>query len=412
MANDIDKLFHDQLHNRSFEWKEAYWEAAEAAIVAAERKRRRRFIFFWWLGGALLLAGIGLGWGLKGLTSPDSPDSKVESSVTPRAVAAEEQECPESFKETISNQLVTNAEAIEQAKRNANAKTTLDNASQQIDNEVKMINLMEAEQGEIAAPTSAEMPLLQQEALVELAFLPRILFFAKNERTISLTDLSAPTASPAIDPADRQLSWRGGLGAGVQLGGLPTEALPGLWAGGTVQGQLLEKWGWAVGIQYAVVQITPEEVGRTEQTMMGFGANLTQYLSEARSEHHLAAPIGVSYRLGKRVQLEAGAFFSYRLAVRGVVKELTYPAPWERTAQEQAEYLPRLSSYYAEQTQEFPTVERSAIYARGWLNAGREGAFRVQPYAGVQYHLGSRLSLSARVALPGTASVGAFYWLR
>ncbi|MBK7409799.1 MAG: hypothetical protein IPJ40_18190 [Saprospirales bacterium] len=50
MANDLDKLFHDQLHDRSFEWKEAYWESAEAAIIAAERKRRRRFLFFWWIG--------------------------------------------------------------------------------------------------------------------------------------------------------------------------------------------------------------------------------------------------------------------------------------------------------------------------------------------------------------------------
>lgn len=412
MAKDIDKLFHDQLHDRSFEWKEAYWEAAEAAIIAAERKRKRRFIFFWWLGGALLLAGIVLGWGLKGLSVQDDSGTKVVKIETSRAVATEEEDCPESSIETISGQPVPHPNAIKpEPPAKTYAKTALGNALQPIDSEEKSINSTRGEQEEITDPAWADIALPRKRSTTGLPFLPGIPFFVKSDEILMINSLPEIAAPAAIEPASRRPAWSAGLGAGVQIGGLPKDVLPGAWAGAAVQGQLLGKWGWTLGLQYAVLQITPEEVDRTEQLAMGFGATHTQYVSEARSAHLLTAPLGVSYRIGKHLQLEAGAYFSYRMAVRGVVKELTYPAPWDRTAQEQSEYLPRLSSYYADQTQEFPQVTRSSIYARGWLNAGKENAFHVQPFAGMQYNMGS-LSLSARIAYPGTASVGVIYWLR
>ncbi|MBK7409798.1 MAG: hypothetical protein IPJ40_18185 [Saprospirales bacterium] len=260
----------------------------------------------------------------------------------------------------------------------------------------------------VAANATAPVSILQA--------LPGLPFEVWREWTLPSNEAPVAADLPAIQPADRRCAWRGGAGMGVQLGGLPTHALPGIWAGGVIQGKLLEKWGWTAGLQYAVMQITPEEVGRTAQTTLGFGATNTQYVSEARSAHQLAAPVGVFRRMGRKVQLEAGALLSYRLALRGVVNELTYPKPWERTAQEDADYLPRLSSYFDDQAAglntEFPLAERSTVYARGWLEPGSKNAFSIQPYIGVQYNIGARFTLTGRVAYPGTVSLGAFYWLR
>lgn len=48
-----------------FEFKEEYWQQAEALIVADERRKRRRRFIWWWSAGMLLLAlGAGAWWAL------------------------------------------------------------------------------------------------------------------------------------------------------------------------------------------------------------------------------------------------------------------------------------------------------------------------------------------------------------
>ncbi|MBK7336169.1 MAG: hypothetical protein IPJ00_08365 [Saprospirales bacterium] len=91
MAKDIDKLFREQLNRQSFEWNEAYWEAAEAAIAAAERKRRRRFLLFWWFGGTASLGLVLMIW--LGSDKPE-PMRKEQAQGPPSAqIVLEEEKC-------------------------------------------------------------------------------------------------------------------------------------------------------------------------------------------------------------------------------------------------------------------------------------------------------------------------------
>lgn len=58
---------------RPFEFKEEYWQQAEALIVADERRKRRRRFIWWWSAGLLLLAfGAGAWWILHISPQPDT----------------------------------------------------------------------------------------------------------------------------------------------------------------------------------------------------------------------------------------------------------------------------------------------------------------------------------------------------
>ncbi|MBL7803484.1 MAG: hypothetical protein JNL02_07095 [Saprospiraceae bacterium] len=58
---------------RPFEFKEEYWQQAEALIVADERRKRRRRFIWWWSAGLLLLAlGAGAWWMLHISPQPDT----------------------------------------------------------------------------------------------------------------------------------------------------------------------------------------------------------------------------------------------------------------------------------------------------------------------------------------------------
>jgi hypothetical protein len=55
--SDLDKLFKKKLEQRSFEFKDAYWQGAEQLIEADEGKRRRR-LGWWWTLGVMFLLGL------------------------------------------------------------------------------------------------------------------------------------------------------------------------------------------------------------------------------------------------------------------------------------------------------------------------------------------------------------------
>lgn len=75
--SEIDKFFKDKLEGRTFEFKDAYWEAAEQLIEQEENDRRKRF-GIWWKFGIFffLLLGV-LGYFFV------QPDQTKELSVNP-----------------------------------------------------------------------------------------------------------------------------------------------------------------------------------------------------------------------------------------------------------------------------------------------------------------------------------------
>ncbi|MBK6620557.1 MAG: hypothetical protein IPG32_06680 [Saprospirales bacterium] len=258
--------------------------------------------------------------------------------------------------------------------------------------------------------------------------LPGIDYVIQRDVNPNLRAVITPGSEPSIEPQNHPFVWRAGVGAGGGLQGLFTGAQPGVWTGGIFQGSLYEKWGWSAGLQYHIQHISDIELGSSEQSTFGFGKNHTQYVSYIRSVHQLQIPAGILFRPAQKLQIEAGAILTYRLAVRGVIEERSYPKPWERTQSEQSEYEARLGSYFSGEIEEFPLLERSSVFAQGWLDAGKERAFQVQPFAGLQFDFGKRFTGSGRVAYrsgkpwpggsdsreigPWSISAGIFYWIR
>lgn len=78
----IDDLLKERLQNRSYVFKEAYWEAAEQLIIANQQKRRRGWIF--WLFGALLATVVGLPillWQASDTPASDSAQASVTTEI-------------------------------------------------------------------------------------------------------------------------------------------------------------------------------------------------------------------------------------------------------------------------------------------------------------------------------------------
>jgi hypothetical protein len=384
MAKDIDSLFKDQLSGRSFEWDEAYWEQAEAVIAAAEKnKRRRRFLFFWLGSGAVLALGMLMVWwfGARTPVLGSFPVLQELKATVEKPVAAAEpapvtatpvdRSTVAAFEDREGTALppVSGGKRIEIA---SNAQAPVERAA--------VIGLKTAE---------------KEEAV--LALLPMPIFRASHAVALQVPEAPLEMDGGRIEPLSRAMAWTMGPVAGARAEGLPSTALLGTYAGFQFQASLSGKWGWSAGLQYAVQQIPQWELERIRQTEMSFGATTRAYVSETRSVHQFELPLSLQYRLSRRLTLEGGAFLQYRLGIRGQVRELSYPKPWERSAAEQNNYNARLAAWYAgNQNEPFPLDERTSVFASGWLSDNGDGAFRADPFAGVQVHLG-HLALQGRV---------------
>ena len=416
MAKDIDSLFKDQLSGRSLEWNEAYWEQAEAAIAAAEQaKRRRRFFFFWLTSGAALALGLLTAWwfGARTPVLGSFPVLQELKAAVETPVAAAEPAPVTATPDDHSGDAAFEERGMAVAPPVSGGNDVAIPAN---------------------APTPAERAVTAGSEITEkrqtvLALLPMPIFRAGHAFALQASEVPLEMGSDRIEPLRRAMAWTMGPVAGARAEGLPETALLGTYAGLQFQASLSGKWGWSAGLQYAVQQIPQWELERVRQTAMSFGATTGEYVSETRSVHQLELLLGLRYRLSRRLTLEGGAFLQYRMGIRGQVRELAYPKPWERSAAEQNSYNARLAAWYAgNQNEPFPLDERTSLFANGWLPDDGDGSFRVDPYAGVQLHLG-HFALQARVHYrfnpfgiqngengrdmgPLGLSLGAFYGLR
>jgi hypothetical protein len=197
-----------------------------------------------------------------------------------------------------------------------------------------------------------------------------------------------------------------GAAAGASFNGQP-----GIWAGAAAQGRIWEKMGWLAGLQYGMNWLEEEELGRSRQVRRDFGATTTEYVLTANSEHRLEGPLGLYYSLGRRIQLEGGVLLSYRAGRRGVLTEIAYPMPWERSPDEQTAYTARLASYYADQTQDFPELEREGAKTSGWLPSDGQAGFAARPFIGMQAKLTPSFALTGRAYYKSGVSAGLVFWI-
>lgn len=415
MSNDIDKLFKDQLSNRSFEWKEAYWEEAEAAIIAAEKARRkRRFFFFFWLtGGGVVLASVlllGIWFANRSFELGSFPIDLLPGTSAP-AQSLEE----------MGRQDIGPVASDDSNVRAGSEPVQHRAASIAGVGQVEM-EISQAAPGIVTA-ASGSRPDLGSD-FTAFAAIPGLLFEVEHDLNPVLK--TAIPEERLTEPVDRSFRWSAVVTAG---GRLDMQGQPGAWAGLTFGGPLEGKLGWMAGLQYAVQQAPEQEIGSAEQTVMSFGAEKTRYTLTVRSVHQLELPIGLQYRLSPSLRLDAGLMPELRAGVRGALSRATYPMPWEREPGEQADYQTKLAGYYAGlaagEEPEFPELERTQTLAKGWLDAGREGAFQASAIAGVEVTLGGRFSLMGRLAYrltqqaesqaklnPLSLSLGAVYRLR
>lgn len=390
MGKDIEKLFRDQLTERAFGWKEDYWHGAEAFIIEAQRRRRHRFLLLFGIGGLAVL-GCALALLLRPGDISDRP--------RPAPPVTEEQ--------TVAGT----------PSKDPGRKAEIPPAEGRRDYLISAAPAETTVQTQVTVQTLA-LPEQQSASFSPLPSRDFSIFWEPQPF------LASPASRVAVvRPSARSLAWRAGVGAGANL--YPG---PGVWAGGIFQGNISGKLGFAAGLQYQILQIPPFELGRTGQRKMQFGEEYVQYVSEAGAVHQLQVPIGVTYRLARKWQMEAGGLVRWRIATRGTIKELSYPKPWERTTAEQAVYSAQLGSFYQGGLPEFPLQERSSVTSRGWVDAGHEGALQVHPYAGVQFLASNRFSITGRIAYragkpwppegegvdaaPWSVSAGAYYWIR
>lgn len=414
MSNDIDKLFKDQLSNRSFEWKEAYWEEAEAAIIAAEKSRRkRRFIFFFWLtgGGVALASAL-----LLGLCFANRPFELGSFPIELLPGASVPVQLPMVPGQSDFIPVALDAADVKPGAEPGQIRTVMITGVEQGGTEMNLAMLGFEEEG-------SDMPA-QVSSTAVLAVIPALLFEAEHSLNPALNTFIPEEG--LTEPVDRPFRWSAAVLAG---GRVDIQGQPGAWAGLAFGGPLAGKLGWTAGLQYGVQQTPAQEIGSSEQITMSFGAAKTKYTLIVRSIHQLELPIGLQYRLSPSVRLHAGVMPELRTGVRGALNQVTYPMPWEREPGEQAGYQAKLAGYYIDLAEGkepgFPELERAATFAKGWLDAGREGAFQASTFAGAEVSLGGRFSLMGRLAYrltqpaesqaklsPLSLSLGAIYRLR
>lgn len=95
----MKKKFLDDPDGGRFEFKEEYWQQAEALIAADEKRRRRRF--WWWIGCSLLLAGLAAGlWSYEGRQETRASAAGRDAAADPAAVSENPVSAarPDSFK--------------------------------------------------------------------------------------------------------------------------------------------------------------------------------------------------------------------------------------------------------------------------------------------------------------------------
>lgn len=419
--DNIDDLMRQKFDSdepgERFEFREEYWEQAEALLkLEDERRRRRRWAL---LGLLLLLLSLVLaGWwylsrtdggqthiqGTDPIKQTELGAAKEQNNNTEQTITYALQESAVTESKTATTRATTEIKQPESTKKSTNEPPQLPGTAQrdklgywkltdgkssslQVQNAAENAPITPAKQTvqandaslkEAISTVGAKETLVENFSLLALSVIRvELLPLPIPERAIPEKN-QVLTSEPTMARQKKTAKPERRFSAGVTLLGsvnAPDQAdrRLGVAAGGYVQCRLNRQWGLQLRGQY---RITPgytlsdssTQVAATEQLRYSFGFQKTAYRRETRALHHVEMPLALQWSPG-RIGMEAGANLGYLL----VVQDRT-------TLRHESSLAPLI-----EEKKRFVTGDRSGykpFYATGFV--------------GVNYRLCHRISANAR----------------
>jgi cytoskeletal protein RodZ len=422
--DNIDDLMRQKFDSdepgERFEFKEEYWEQAEALLKLEDEQRKRRS---WALLGLLLLLLflVLAGWWYLSLADGGQTQIQEKNPIKQTELGALKeqnnntrqtnantnalQEAAATESKTATTRAITEIKQPESTKKSTNKPSPLPGTAQrdklghwkltdgkqsslQIQNEAENAPITPANQTIQAndASQKEEVSTIGEKEILAESFSLLAL------SVIRLELLPLPIPERAIPEKNQALTLERAMGGqkktakperrfsvGVTLLGsvnAPDQAdrRLGAAAGAYAQFRLSRQFGLQLGAQYRItpgyaISDSSTLVAATEQLRYSFGFQKTAYRRETRALHHVEMPLALQWNPG-RIGMEAGATLGYLLMVQ------------DRTTLRHESSLEPLT----EEKKRFVTGDRSGykpFYATGFV--------------GANYRLSHRISASARV---------------
>lgn len=411
MENNLDKYFRDQLNDRKFEPREAYWLEAKAMLETTERRRKRKLFFWWFSSGIGLIALLALAWwgigkepaakpiaqektGQTSLSNEQSPNKEDQNKRYTTATNTTNGPSPSGVISTAKTEVEptastkrTKPSSAKKYQKEANSNSTRSPFLPIPSTDQPPVHppMTQAGQGVlpiVSEATIAFVPTTEQDLTSEtpqgllsptpLPMLPAFVVgnFDKN-------DLNTKTQPLKIEVVQKHKLQYSLLAAGIFRPVIqPDEKMVlGVRAGMNFHLNISDNWQFSTGLTYQYRTGSFSASQSATQRNYRFGLELDTLLLRPTSLHYLSVPLLLGYAQGKH-QWQLGFAVDYLSGVRG-----------------------EIGSY---QKQGEPPVKRFTPEKSGWV--GTSGYRRWVPLAQFNYHYA--LSQRWTIGLSAYYSIG------
>ncbi len=419
--NNLDNFYNKKLQNRTFEFKDSYWEDAEQLIIADEKNRRKGLYF--WLFGILFIVILAGSIYWIGLPQPESGkavsaflNSPVENQMqsdqnlkqdfnqSTDKLSKEENNLSEfnmiNSDATISNDLSTDysnnvivnkIDASPEKSNPINHKENLSHSEKYTDPKDEKQSLADFSTGSKTTKENNQLVVFENDKTVNTKA------ESKNDETVSQKDdqskvLSVPLLKTLETVWDKiespeyaklkkvRIPKTRNFGFGITASGLiyPAKQSEKAWIGVSFgllgQYKILNALSLNAELLYTYRTGTFNAISKTTQTDYGFGKKTFDYSSKPESLHFVDFPVYVQYKSGRH-RIDGGFTFSFLTGVRGNIEKQTSLLPWERTGE---------SAFSNENL------------SRGWLYKSDFNSFNTSLLLGYRYDLNKNFGLGLR----------------
>lgn len=421
--NKLDKYFKEKFEEREFEFKDAYWQAAEELIEKDQANNNRKPFFWFILLG--LIAGGGIYLSLSKNIQSNKGGNDIATNASMSIVDSEKNTTATNSIKTqdepvvksqntidskidvdidtkISNQLIVDLESDLSNKQNdtkANtANQSINNNTQKnvITNSIKnnkvinetLISIAQPDQTIIATQQQSSIPkileensntILDQVKVAPRAFLKSVAFIPTLKFAIEKDDDAFDKSDvPTVPRSFRKFNF------GIVIGGLmhtaENQASPyfGGVGGASLEYRLHPLLSINADILYRFTKGDFTEYGNAVQTDFSFGQTTKVYSYSPNSTHYLSTPVSLQFTVRRSI-IEAGIAYQHLLGVRGDIMQRESLYPWQRmTLQEEMDR------------------SKQSKFTEGWINEEGVQQNYFSVLMGYKYRLTSHLELGLR----------------